>query len=156
MAVAVKNASEEEPGAWSAPLESLPAASLAGGLYVLGSFWLVFYGITGLWWHYLFTEPEFRILGLLLATMIAAGVGLTVLGFRLLGPEPQHGLRGGIGVVSIGLLVIGAITWLTGSILQGLDVVMQCAALLRNKTEIVFVLVGDGVERERLQQKAHD
>lgn len=41
-------------------------------------------------------------------------------------------------------------------VLQGVDTVIRCAALLQDKSEIVFLLVGDGVERNRLRQCSED
>lgn len=37
---------------------------------------------------------------------------------------------------------------------QGLDVVVEAAAMLKSEPEIIFALLGDGTERQRLMQKA--
>jgi len=37
---------------------------------------------------------------------------------------------------------------------QDIDVILEAADLLRDKEDIVFLIVGDGVEKERLQKKA--
>lgn len=42
----------------------------------------------------------------------------------------------------------------THAFYHGLDTLIQAAALLRDRKEIVFLLVGDGPERERLKQMA--
>ena len=39
---------------------------------------------------------------------------------------------------------------------HGLDVVLDCASLLRSRTEIAFVIVGTGAEREALERRCHE
>jgi len=107
MAVAVKKA----PDVASSSLFDRPSVvSLAGVVYILGSFGILFKLIPGLWWAgwdalglggSSFVGPS--LLGLI---MIAAAVGLVGLGSRLLGPRAAPGTRAGIFVGLVGALVI--------------------------------------------------
>src|SRR4051812_20113475 len=97
MAVAVKNASEAPPHSL---FDRLAVSSLLGVLYVLGSIGIVYYGI-----HLLWTRAAASIGMNLLASlaleqflMLGGLIGLAFLGRTLLGPNPPHGLRAGIGV----------------------------------------------------------
>jgi glycosyltransferase involved in cell wall biosynthesis len=55
-----------------------------------------------------------------------------------------YGVDGKIGVLFLGL----------HGFAQGLDVAVEAAALLRDRPNLRFVLVGDGVEKEKLQARA--
>lgn len=119
MAVATKNAAEE---ASQNLLGRLPAQALVGAVYTLASLVLVFYGLTNTWWHVLFTNEayytDFGVLALLLVAMVGCAVGLTVLGYRLIGPNPPHGLKAGIGLGTLGLILILFLTWCVGMLLE--------------------------------------
>jgi preprotein translocase SecE subunit len=113
MAVAVKNSPETTPQ----PLfDRLAVSSLVGAVYVLGSIGIVFYLIPSLLGQ---MEASFVNVALrLLAMVVAAGV-LIFLGTRLVGPHPAHGLRAGIFVALVALLVVGLITWGAGMLIEG-------------------------------------
>lgn len=119
MAVAVKNAPEE---AAQSVLGRLPAQALLGAAFTLASLIVVFYGLTNLWWHVLFTDEafftDFRVVSLLLVAMVGAAVGLTILGYRLVGTNPSHGLKAGIGLGTLGLILILFLTWCVGMLLE--------------------------------------
>jgi len=120
MAVAVKNASEPTS---AGAFDRLAVASLAGVVFVLGSLGVVFYALPALWSASVarpITQSlgSFINAGLLVVVMLAAAVGLVVLGGRLVGPKPAHGLRAGIGIGIVSLLLIGWTTWLFGLILE--------------------------------------
>jgi preprotein translocase SecE subunit len=94
MAVAVKNASQAVS---TRPINRLAFGSLAGIAYVFISLALVLHGLRYLWWD-VFGLPEnsFVWWALLLLAMVGAGAGLFIVGTRLAGPNPPHGLRSGV------------------------------------------------------------
>src|SRR5580700_4562713 len=97
MAVAVKNASEAAP---PSALDRLAVSSLLGVLYVLGGIGIVFYAVPALWSGGIAAaiNQSFVSTGLLVVAMAAAAAGLIFLGDRLVGPQPPHGLRAGVGI----------------------------------------------------------
>ncbi len=120
MAVAVKNASETAP---PRPLDRLAVGSLVGVVYVLGSIGIVFYGLPTLWAQNVSPAivsgmGTFVNAGLLLLAVVAAAIGLAVLGMRLVGPKPPHGLSAGIGLGILALAAVVLITWIVGAILE--------------------------------------
>jgi len=102
MAVAIKNTS----GAPSTSLLDRPAVmSLLGALFLLGALGLVFEGVPALWdWLGIRTTT---ILGggSLAVAMLVATAALLVLGGWLLGSKPTPGVKAGIFVGTIGLLL---------------------------------------------------
>jgi preprotein translocase SecE subunit len=117
MAVAVKDSATKTT---SRSLSRLALASLGGTLYLIGSLAIVFYAIPALWERTLSgqigggaVDVALRIL-----VMIAAGAGLLVLGRKLAGATPPHGLRAGIALVFLALLAIGLITSGLGNSLE--------------------------------------
>ena len=111
MAVAVKTS----PGARSSGSLANPAIlSLTGVLYVLGCLGIVFALIPGLWWSVWrglgWGSAPFVGGSLLLLLCLAAAVGLLWLGGRLLGPNPPVGVRSGVFVGCVGLLVVVGLT----------------------------------------------
>lgn len=117
MAVAVKNASEAVP---AGALDRLAVGSLLGGLYVLGSIAVVFYAIPGLWAAAPMAETlgAFVSAGLLVLVMVVAAGVLAFGAYRLVGPNPPHGLKAGVGVTILGLFGIALVTWVVGAILE--------------------------------------
>jgi preprotein translocase SecE subunit len=101
MAVAVKNPPEVSPSL----LDRMAAASLAGTVYVLGCIGIVFYLLPSLWWTAL-QQPSFGNEALLGLIMLAAAIGLAVLGVRLLGGKTVPGLRAGIFMGVVWFVVI--------------------------------------------------
>jgi preprotein translocase SecE subunit len=102
MAVAVKNT----PDVGSSPLDRLPAASLVGVVYVLGCLGIVFGLLPAIWWNVLgFSRTSFAAGSLLGVLMLAAAMGLTVLG-GVVGARAPHGTRGGIFVGLLGLVLV--------------------------------------------------
>lgn len=74
-------------------------------------------------------------------TLFSKGPDANGLDFRA-----QHGLGGRFVVMYAGNM----------GLLQGLETVIRCAAMLRAEAGIVFILVGDGVERARLRLLAQE
>jgi preprotein translocase SecE subunit len=106
MAVAVKNAPDvASPGL----LTRMAWRSLAGTAYVLGSLGIVFYLLPSLWYSFLPAGSWAAGAGLAVA-MVVAAVVLSVLGLRLLGPEPAPGTRAGIFAGLVGFLVVLLLT----------------------------------------------
>jgi preprotein translocase SecE subunit len=112
MAVAVKTSQ----GARSTgPLASAAILSLVGVVYLLACLAIVFWLIPGLWWSaweaavgpgaYAFVGGS--LLGIL---GLAVGVALLVVGARLLGPSPPVGVRAGVFVGFLGLLLVALLT----------------------------------------------
>src|SRR4051794_9166319 len=97
MTLAVKNTPDT---AAPSGFDRLPVAVLAGVVYVLGSLAIIFKGLPTAWsmlqWPGIVSAV---VLGLL---MLAAASALTVLGLRLLGPQPPRGLKTGIVVGLVG------------------------------------------------------
>jgi len=138
MAVAVKTS----PGARSFGSLASPAIlSLIGVLYLLVCLAVVFEGIPWLWksaWQTLNLGAQGWVSGTLLGLVcLAVAVGLLWFGARLLGPDPPVGVRSGVFVGFLGLLVVVLLTrwasmwleywaftdtwlnWSTGAILTG-------------------------------------
>jgi len=115
MAVAVKNT----PDATSHRLlDHLAVDSLLGVAYVLASLWAVFYGLH-LLWSTIFGPPgSFVAWGLLILAMVLVGGGLGWLGLRLVGAAPKRGLRAGIVLGLVGVLIIAYITSGIGSLIE--------------------------------------
>ncbi|MFO0846138.1 MAG: preprotein translocase subunit SecE [Gemmataceae bacterium] len=138
MAVAVKTSQ----GASTGPLASPAILSLVGVVYLLACLAIVFKLIPELWWSawdkvglssYTFVG------GALLAVLgLAVGIGLLVVGARLLGPNPPVGIRSGVFVAFVGLLTVLLLTrwaslWLehwvfTGALTEqaGLGLTIAC------------------------------
>jgi preprotein translocase SecE subunit len=107
MAVAVKTS----PGARrSGTLDSPAILSLIGVLYLLACLAIVFKLLPDLWWSVWTASGLARgsfVGGSLLAIIgLAVGVGLIVLGSRLLGPNPPAGVRSGVFVAFSGLVIV--------------------------------------------------
>ncbi len=97
MAVAEKKVQETST---SSPFDRVPVVSLVGVVYVLGCLGVVFKFVPELWrrlWDAIGRDANsFTANTLLVLAMLAAAVGLIVLGARLLGPKQQPGIRAGI------------------------------------------------------------
>ncbi len=107
MAVAVKTS----PGARSSgALASAAILSLVGVVYLLACLSIVFWLIPNLWWSAWQAAGLSNLAfvgGSLLALVgLAVGVGLLVVGARLLGPSPPAGVRAGVFVAFCGLLLV--------------------------------------------------
>src|SRR5438270_1476468 len=107
MAVAVKNTPDT---ASHRLLDHLAVDSLLGVAYVLAALWAVFSGLHLLWSTVFGPPASFMDWGLLILAMVVAGGGLGWLGLRLVGPAPRRGLRAGVFLGLIGVIVIGFIT----------------------------------------------
>jgi len=120
MAVAVKNTPEMIS---RQPLNRLAVESLLGVVYVLGSIGIVFYGLPRLW---AVLEPTFAGIGLnaavqtalLILAMVLAGGGLSIIGLRLAGSPPVHGLAAGIFIGVVEAVAIGLTTCGMGRLFQ--------------------------------------
>src|SRR5687767_10468088 len=104
------------------PLDPLVMGSLVGALFVIAGLGVGLYGLPNLWNTAIgpVLVPalgSFFNQGLLLLAQVGVAVGLIVLGLRLLGPEPPHGVRAGIFFSAAGLLAIGLLTWGVGRLL---------------------------------------
>jgi preprotein translocase SecE subunit len=110
MAVAVKNNPEV---ASASPFDRLPVVSLVGVVYVLGCLGIVFKLIPSVWWliwPVASGGTGFVSSTLLGLVMLAAVIGLSVVGVRLLGTKAPVGVRAGIFVGLVGVLVILLLT----------------------------------------------
>ena len=119
MAVAVK----DTPEAASRQVNRLAIGSLAGTVYILASIALAFYAIPQLWAMTLSRviaggQESVVDEALLLLVILAAIAGLAVLGRRLLGANPPHGIRAGIFVGIFAVLVMGLVTRAIGGLLE--------------------------------------
>lgn len=135
MAVAVKNTPETA----RRPLwDRLAVSSLLGGVYILGSLGIVFFGIPSLWAALIapWLTNAFVNVALLLVVMIATAAGLIVLGQRLVGPKPPPGLRAGVFFGALGILVLALLTCGIGILLETL-IGMDNAALGMGLTSVV-------------------
>src|SRR5438552_10632780 len=108
MAVAVKN--NPETGSHHSMFDRLPVASLLGVVYVLGSLAVVFKAIPRLWQDMLHVGDSFGSVALMILLMLAAATGLVYRGARLLAPMASPGLRAGISVAFVGLVIIVIVT----------------------------------------------
>jgi preprotein translocase SecE subunit len=104
MAVAVKNSPQT---ASTSLLSNLAVGSLVGALYILASYCVVFFGVPAAWGALALELPSFVNVGLFLILTVAVVVGLFVLGVRLAGPNPPHGLRAGFFWVAFLIVVAG-------------------------------------------------
>jgi preprotein translocase SecE subunit len=102
MAVAVKN--QPEVGSASL-LDRMAVASLAGTAYALGALGIVFYLLPSLWP----AESAAWIILRGLVQLVVLG-GLIVFGVRMLGPKAAPGVRAGIFVGLVGVLLILLLT----------------------------------------------
>jgi preprotein translocase SecE subunit len=116
MAVAVKNSTEATSTGFRYPLA---VGSLVGVVYVIVSLALILFGLPALWWEVLGRDPSsFIDIALLMGAMVAAVVGLVYIGAKLAGPHPPHGLRAGVFVGFIGLLLLVLVTQAVGVTLE--------------------------------------
>jgi preprotein translocase SecE subunit len=144
MAVAVKNTPEITTGR---ALNRLAMASVAGTAYFLGSIGVSFYAIPILWGNYL-SPVLVRAVGspvdraLMVLVVLAAIAGLIVLGRRLVGTNPPHGLRGGIFMGVVGVIVIALITRGIGEALERAFVNAPAMGLLLMSIIGIVLLVG--------------
>lgn len=116
MAVALKNNPDTSTGSI---LDRLPVSILVGVLYLVGSLLVLFWALPALWWNVLgFSQESYVasailvIVGVLLAGMLAYG------GARLMGPHPARGLRSGIVVCLLLLLVVAYLARWIGFMLE--------------------------------------
>jgi len=107
MAVAVKNSPET---ATSSPFDRLPVISLVGVVYVVASLAIVFKLIPALWnqiWGGLgLSTTSFGSMTLMALVMLAGATALVILGARLLGPRPAAGVKAGIFVALMAVLLV--------------------------------------------------
>jgi preprotein translocase SecE subunit len=125
MAVAVKNSSETSSGLAG----RLPVVSLFGVLYVLAGLAAVFWLVPDLWQSAVSpgltrAAGSFVDAALLLLVILGVVVGFGYVGLRLLGPQPQPGIKAGIffGLIAlgiIGLLVKWASLWIEHWVFTG-------------------------------------
>jgi preprotein translocase SecE subunit len=89
------------------PRQQLMMSSVLGALYFLASVWVVLVGVPTLWrilnMNGIFNE--FLADSLLFLAEIPLIIGLFVLGYRLQGPHPVHGMRAGAFFLSIAVVL---------------------------------------------------
>jgi preprotein translocase SecE subunit len=104
MAVAVKTPTGARS---SGTLDSPAILSLIGVVYLLACLSIVFWLLPSAW-SAVFGPTGFNFVGgsLLAIVGLAVGVGLLVLGSKLLGPNPPAGIRAGVFVAFVGLIVV--------------------------------------------------
>src|SRR5438128_602185 len=119
MAVAVKTSPETAP---QQPLNRLAFGSLVGTLYVLVCLAII-YGIP-VFWRETISQTMASVAGVFVDTalrfLVILGIAALaiLIGRRLIGPNPPHGIRAGIAFGIVGVLVIGLITRALGAILE--------------------------------------
>jgi preprotein translocase SecE subunit len=104
--VAVKNAETASPGL----LSRLHVGILAGVVYVVGSLAVLFKLLPWLWWEKFDLSRTAVNTSLLVLLGIAAAAGLVYLGLRLLGPRPTPGVKAGIFLALLSLLLVILLT----------------------------------------------
>ena len=120
MALAVKNTPETFRGR---SFDPLLIGSLAGVVYLLASIGVAFHAIPAVW-HSLIGPGLEGLLGsfvnvaMLVLVIAAAAAGFVYLGVRLIGPTAPPGLRAGIFVGFVGVILIGLITAGVGRLLE--------------------------------------
>src|SRR5262245_47993826 len=115
MAVAVKH----EPEATSRPVNRLAVGSFLGIAYIVGSIAVVFHAIPALWWQLVADQMNKFVAGsLLFMIVMTAAAAAVALGLVLLHRNPIHGLRAGIFVGLVGLLLIGWVATALGGWLE--------------------------------------
>src|SRR5947209_1144038 len=117
MAVATKQSPETSTATM---LDRLPVACLAGLVYVVGSLAIVFKLLPTLWHNVLHAPSLPGMQAILAFFMVLAAVGLILLGARLLGPRQLPGLRAGVAVGLLGLLLLVIVVRWIGFIFQSL------------------------------------
>jgi preprotein translocase SecE subunit len=112
MAVAEK---KSPPTASSRAPIGLVFGSLVGAAFVLASFCAVAFGIPWLWWDQLsLALPSFVNVGLFLLLLLAGIAVLGLLGRRLIGPHPAHGLKAGVFWVVFLIVAVGLLLQIVG------------------------------------------
>ena len=111
MATAVEPSSSPQPSAPGAG-PGLVFASLAGAVYLLAALAVMLYGVPAMWDQFL--APVFGSNQLLqgftrTGLMIAVFVGLVKFGLSLAGASPVKGLRGGIFLILMAVLVVAVV-----------------------------------------------
>ena len=115
MALAVKNPNTTSSGL----LDRLPVAVALGVAYILGSISIVFALLPKVWWDVLGVAHGSATTVLLIILGLVAALVLGYLGARLAGPTPRPGLRGGVAVALLCLLVVVLLGhWFSGYIEQ--------------------------------------
>ncbi len=119
MALAVKNTPDSQT---RTALSSLAAASILGAVYVLGGVALVAWGVPQLWRlgvsSWMPASLSFvNAAGLILVLIVTAAV-LVALGAALVGPNPPRGLRAGVALSVIWVLLAGLVTVGVGRMLE--------------------------------------
>jgi preprotein translocase SecE subunit len=119
MAVAVKTPPETAP---QQPLNRLAVGSLMGTIYVLVSL-VILYAIPAIWGEVIsptlvsvagpFVDGVLRVL-----VLVGVAILLMLLGRRLLGSSPPHGIRAGIFFGTVGVWLIGLFTCAIGAVLE--------------------------------------
>jgi preprotein translocase SecE subunit len=122
MAVAVNK--ESEIGAGGTGL-GLAAASVAGTLYAIAAFYLVYFGVPYLWETYIVHDPaapRFFEQAELLVMMLVGAVAFILLFPRLF--KPQHGLRAGVAAgvafTFLSFFAVYVVSWIVESLLTWL------------------------------------
>lgn len=116
MAVAVKNPETTSPGV----LGRLPVGILLGVVYLLGSLAVLAKLLPWLWWEKLGFSPGMAGYALLYLAEAAAAVGLVYVATRLLGDHPPAGLKAGIALAFVTLLVVGLLTRWAGGYVENM------------------------------------
>src|SRR5579871_6808160 len=119
MAVAVKTTPQTAP---QQPLNRLGFGSLVGTFYVLVCL-AILYAIPAVWRETIgqavvSTAGSFVDAALRLLLMLGVAALATLVGRRLIGPNPPPGLRAGVVIGLVGVLIIGLFTRWVGTILE--------------------------------------
>jgi preprotein translocase SecE subunit len=117
MAVAVKNNRETSS---STLFDRLSVNIVLGIVYVLGSLGILFPLLSTVWWQWLGLDRN-SVLSWLLVLIVdaAVAVALVVLGRNLLGRNPAKGLRAGVALGALGVLLLALLTQWIGQVVEG-------------------------------------
>jgi preprotein translocase SecE subunit len=116
MAVAVKNPEATSSGLF----DRLPVGILAGVVYVVGSLAILFGLLPAVWWQWLGFQATASSYAVLILVGMLLAAGLAYVGMRLLGPKPAPGLKAGIFVALLALLVVLLVTRWVSQGIEGL------------------------------------
>lgn len=136
MAVAVKNTTEATS---ARSMNRLAAGSLVGIVYVFCSLALILHG-PGYLWREVFGLPEGSLAwwAFYLVAVVASAAVLFLVGRRLMGAQPPHGLRAG---VAVGFFLV----FFAGLFTQAIGVTLENWRIATLPGTVVTVIVGVGL-----------
>ncbi len=143
MTVAVKNPETTSSGV----LDRLPVGIFVGVVYLLGSLAVLFKLLPSLWWTQIgFDAGSMASYALLYLVEIAAAVGLAYVGSRLVGSHPPRGLKAGIFLALVTLLVVVLLTrwaslWIEGWVYDTRNITESVGLMVTAAIGVVLLVV---------------